>query len=74
MVSVIFFVTVKYVNLDFFILGDLQEIQHLTEKSLYNQRQKLLIDHKGTVCAILCDIALVINTFGSGLLLSARPT
>nr|CAB3237502.1 protein DGCR6-like [Phallusia mammillata] len=31
----------------FTIVNDLQEIQHLTEKNLYNQRQKMLVDHKG---------------------------
>ncbi|CAK8678760.1 unnamed protein product [Clavelina lepadiformis] len=31
----------------FTIVGDLEEIQHLTEKNLYTQRQKLLVDQKG---------------------------
>lgn len=37
------------------IVQGLLDIQHLTEKNLYNQRQKLHTEHRGVLVCIICD-------------------
>lgn len=46
------------------IVQGLLDIQHLTEKNLYNQRQKLHTEHRGMlVCILIRDLCMIFSLY-----------